>query len=128
MTPVTTVIAGRQPKIPRLAQRIDDQDNPDLRGRWVLTYMASCESSLDALDLHRSALADPALGLSGTDRVIILHLAQSPTELRVKDLARSTGSGCRGIKNAARKLTDLGDLLRVTPNAFRISPEFGAQS
>jgi hypothetical protein len=69
-------------------------------------------------------LGDPRLGLTATDRVVLIHLAKYPAGQRVEDIARSTGSRYRWVENEAHKLTQLGVLRRLAPNTYAINPGF----
>ena len=71
-----------------------------------------------------SILGDPSLGLTATDRIILIHLAQYPEGQRVEDIARLTGSRYRWVENEAYKLAQTGILRRVAPNTYAINPEF----
>jgi len=71
-----------------------------------------------------SILGDPSLGLTATDRIILIHLAQYPEGQRVEDFARLTGSRYRWVENEACKLAQTGILRRVAPNTYAINPEF----
>jgi predicted transcriptional regulator len=75
-------------------------------------------------ELLESILGDPSLGLTATDRIVLIHLAQYPEGLRVEDIARSTGSRYRWVENEACKLAQLGILRRVAPNTYAINPDF----
>jgi predicted transcriptional regulator len=70
-------------------------------------------------------LSDLSLGLTATDRVILLHLAQDLAGSRIEDIARSTGSRYRRIENQVSKLTRLGILQRVRPNTYAINDDRG---
>ena len=71
-----------------------------------------------------SILGDPNLGLTATDRVVLIYLAQYPEGQRLEDIARFTGSRYRWVENEAYKLTQIGVLRRVAPNTYAINPEF----
>lgn len=72
-----------------------------------------------------SILTNPALELTPTDRLVVLQLAQSPSGLRIDDIAKSTGSKYRWIENEVLRLTRIGVLLRVAPNTYAINTAFG---
>jgi len=72
-------------------------------------------------------LADPALGLTATDRLILLLLAQSPAGSRVEDIAHTTGSKYRWVENEVSKLTRLGVIRRIGPNTYTINADYGVK-
>ncbi|MGA2167513.1 MAG: hypothetical protein ABSG62_04835 [Terracidiphilus sp.] len=78
-------------------------------------------------ELLESILGDSSLGLTATDRVVLIHLAKHPAGQRVEDIARSTGSRYRWVENEAHKLTQLGILRRLAPNTYAVNPDFGAR-
>jgi hypothetical protein len=75
-------------------------------------------------ELLETILGTQRLGLTATDRVVLIHLAQYPGGQRVEDIARSTGSRYRWIENEAYKLTQISVLRRVAPNTYAINPDF----
>ena len=78
-------------------------------------------------ELIESILGNPSLGLTATDRIVLLHLASYPEGQRVEEIARITGSRYRWIENETHKLTQLGVLRRVAPNTYAVNPDFGAR-
>ncbi|MGB8477324.1 MAG: hypothetical protein WCE63_00605 [Acidobacteriaceae bacterium] len=68
-----------------------------------------------------SILLDLSVGLTATDRVILLFLGEYPLGQRIEDIARSTGSKYRQIANEISKLTRMGLLRRVSPATYAIN-------
>jgi len=77
--------------------------------------------------LLETILGDPNLGLTATDRVVLIHLAKFPEGQRVEAIARCTGSRYRWVENETHKLTQLGILRRLAPNTYAINPDFRLQ-
>lgn len=72
-------------------------------------------------------LANESLALTATDRIILLHLAQSPAGERIEEIARLTGSKYRWIESEVFKLTRIGILCRVAPNRYAINANYGVK-
>jgi hypothetical protein len=72
-------------------------------------------------ELLENILGDPTLGLTATDRIILLHLGQYPAGCRIEYIARCTGSRYRWIEKQVSKLTRIGLLQRVGPNTYAIN-------
>ena len=66
-------------------------------------------------------LDNPSLGLTPTDRLILLTLADHATGLRIEDVIRVTGSKFRWVAREISKLAELGILRRVGPGTYALS-------
>jgi hypothetical protein len=67
----------------------------------------------------------PNLGLTATDRFLVLHLSKYPAGQRIEDIARLTGSKYQRVAVETYKLARLGVLTRTAPNAYAVNLEFG---
>ena len=86
---------------------------------------SSCAVRTGVNNLLESILGDPNLGLTATDRMILLCLQQFPEGCRVEDIAKLTGSKYRWIESEVLRLTRIGVLRRVAPNTYAIESDRG---
>jgi hypothetical protein len=104
---------------PTTAPIVWAQNRAGLLLSFSLTIPPSREAHVNLL--LENILGDPNFGLTATDRIILIHLAQHPSGARIEDIASGTGSKYRWVENQVSKLTRIGLLRRTGPNTYAVN-------
>jgi DNA-binding IclR family transcriptional regulator len=73
-------------------------------------------------------VANSHLGLTATDRLILLTLADRPKGLRIEEIARLSGSRFRWVARQVATLTKMGILRHVAPGTYALNDRSESQS
>ena len=67
------------------------------------------------------------LGLTATDRLIVLIVAEYSAGMRLEEIARLTGSRYRWVARQVSALTQMGVLRRVAPGIYALNDRSESQ-
>ena len=68
-------------------------------------------------------LANTYLGLTPTDKLILLTLADRVSGMRIEEIASAAGSRFRWVAREISKLTDMGIVRRVGPGTYALTDD-----